>query len=195
MTRSTQACSWATAKGGPAAAKPRETWLLGSDTCSGGSARPACPPGRCKQRSRRSGTKRRAAPCWWHEWSEEMQPGDRCGPAEQPKFLENACDYISFIPWTNLDWTLTELCDFFFLSPSEKAMAPRSSALAWKSPWTEEPGGLQPMGSLRVGHDWATSLSLVTFMHWRRKWQPTAVFLPGESQGRGRTESDTTEVT
>ena len=52
--------------------------------------------------------------------------------------------------------------------------------------------------------DWATSLSLFTFMHWRRKWQPTPVFLPGESQGRGslvscrlwdRTESDTTEAT
>ena len=56
---------------------------------------------------------------------------------------------------------------------------------AWKIPWTEEPGGLQSMGSLRVGHDWATSLSLFTFMHWRRKWQPTPVFLPGESQGRG----------
>ena len=41
------------------------------------------------------------------------------------------------------------------------------------------------MGSLRVGHDWATSLSLFTFMHWRKKWQPTPVFLPGESQGRG----------
>ena len=40
------------------------------------------------------------------------------------------------------------------------------------------------MGSLRVGHDWVTSLSLFTFMHWRRKWQPTPVFLPGESQGR-----------
>ena len=41
------------------------------------------------------------------------------------------------------------------------------------------------MGSLRVGLDWATSLSLFTFMHWRRKWQPTPVFLPGASQGRG----------
>ena len=60
------------------------------------------------------------------------------------------------------------------------------------------------MGSQRVGHNWATSLSLFTFMHWRRKWQPTPVFLPGESQGRrslvgfrlwGCTESDTTEVT
>ena len=51
------------------------------------------------------------------------------------------------------------------------------------------------MGSRRVGHDWATSLSLFTFMHWRRKWQPTPVFLPGESQGGSRTESDTTEVT
>ena len=49
----------------------------------------------------------------------------------------------------------------------------------------EEPGRLQSMGLLRVGHDWATSLSLFTFMHGRRKWQPTPVFLSGESQGRG----------
>ena len=85
-----------------------------------------------------------------------------------------------------------------------KAMAPHSSTLAWKIPWTEEPGRLQSMGSLGVSHDWATSLSLFTFMHWRRKWQPTPVFLPGESQGRGSlvgcrlwgcTESDTTEAT
>ena len=61
---------------------------------------------------------------------------------------------------------------------AEKAMAPHSSTLAWKIPWAEEPGRLQSMGSLRVGHDWATSLSLLTFMHWRRKWQPTPVFLP-----------------
>ena len=66
---------------------------------------------------------------------------------------------------------------------AEKAMAPHSSTLAWKIPWTEEPGRLQSMGLLRVGHDWATSLSLFTFMHWRRKWQPTPVFLPRESQG------------
>ena len=66
----------------------------------------------------------------------------------------------------------------------EKAMAPHSSTLAWKIPWAEEPGRLQSMGSLIVGHHWATSLSLFTFMHWRRKWQPTPVFLPGESQGR-----------
>ena len=64
-------------------------------------------------------------------------------------------------------------------------MATHSSTVAWKSPWTEEPGGLQSMGSLRVGHDWATSLSLFTFTHWKRKWQPTPVFLPGESQGQG----------
>ena len=86
----------------------------------------------------------------------------------------------------------------------EKAMAPHSSTLAWKIPWTEEPGRRQSMGSHRVWHDWVTSLSLFTFMHWRRKWQPTPVFLPRESQGRGSlvgcclwgcTESDTTEVT
>ena len=86
----------------------------------------------------------------------------------------------------------------------EKAMTPHSSTLAWKIPWTEEPSRLQSMRSLRVGHSWTTSLSLFTFMHWRRKCQPTPVFLPGESQGQkslvggclwGRTESDTTKAT
>ena len=51
--------------------------------------------------------------------------------------------------------------------------------------WKSLEGCMQSMGSLRVRHDWATSLSLFTFLHWRRKWQPTPVFLPGESQGRG----------
>ena len=97
-----------------------------------------------------------------------------------------------FIDYTCIRYTL------------EKAMALHLSTLAWKIPWTEEPGRLQSLGSLRVGHDWATSLSLFTFIHWRRKWQPTLVFLPGESQGWGslvgchlwgRTESDTTEAT
>ena len=65
-----------------------------------------------------------------------------------------------------------------FMAP-EKAMAPHSSTLAWKIPWTEEPWGHEE------SNDWVTSLSLFTFMHWRRKWQPTPVFLPGESQGWG----------
>ena len=68
---------------------------------------------------------------------------------------------------------------------SEKAMATHSSTLAWKIPGMAEPGRLQSMGSRRVRHDWATSLSLFTFMHWRRKWESTPVFLPGESQGWG----------
>ena len=93
---------------------------------------------------------------------------------------------------------------FGCLKLEEKAMATHSSTLAWKILWTEQPGGLQSMGSRRVGDDWVTSLSLFTFMHWRRKWQPTPVFLPGEFQGWrslvgchlwGRTELDTTEVT
>ena len=86
----------------------------------------------------------------------------------------------------------------------EQAAAPHSRTLTWKTPWMEESGGLQSTGSLRVGHDWATSLSFFTFMHGRRKWHPTPVLLPGESQGQGSlvgcclwgcTESDTTEVT
>ena len=81
-------------------------------------------------------------------------------------------------------------------------MAPHSSTLACSITWAEEPGGLLSMASRRFGHYWSTSLSVFTLMHWRRKWQPTPVFLPGEPQGRGslvgcrlwgRTESDTTE--
>ena len=102
----------------------------------------------------------------------------------------------------------------------EKAMATHSSTLVWKIPWMEEPGRLQSQGSLNkfiLKHthtQWkkkknsqtqlTTSLSFFTFMHWKRKWQPTPVFLPGESQGQrslvgcrpwDRTESDTTEAT
>ena len=106
------------------------------------------------------------------------------------------------ICWPNL--VITLMFSRFPNEAAEKAMAPHSSTLAWKIPWMEEPSRLQSMGSLRVGHGWATSFSLFTFLHWRRKWQPTPVLVPGESQGQGslvgcrlwgRTESDTTEVT
>ena len=78
-----------------------------------------------------------------------------------------------------------------------------SSTLAWRIPWTEEPGGLQSMGSLRVGHDWATSLSLFTVTHWRRRWQPlqcSCLENPGDGGAwwaavYGVARSDTTEVT
>ena len=61
----------------------------------------------------------------------------------------------------------------------DKALAPRSSTLARKIPWTEESSRLQSTGSLRV-----VSLYLFPFMHWRRKWQPTPVLLPGKSHGQ-----------
>ena len=109
------------------------------------------------------------------------------------KILKQKCDMFIYLLYSNPRRGLME-----------EAMAPHSSTLAWKIPWTEEPSRLQSMGSLRVRHDWVTSLSLFTFLHWRRKWQPTPVFLPGESQGRGslvgcclwgRTELDMTEAT
>ena len=83
-------------------------------------------------------------------------------------------------------------------------MIPHSSTLAWKIPWSEEPGRLQSMGSLRAGHDWATSLWLFalffafanidtgSYLHFssyvvlccrRRQWHPTPVLLPGKSHG------------
>ena len=69
----------------------------------------------------------------------------------------------------------------------EKAMAPHSSTLAWKIPWMEEPGKLQSMWSLRVRHDWTTSLSLFTFMHWRRKWNFSVLAwrIPGTGEPGG----------
>ena len=67
----------------------------------------------------------------------------------------------------------------------EKATATHSSPLAWKLPWAEEPGRPRSTGSGRVEHDRATSLCLFPSTPRRRPWQPTPVFSPGESQGRG----------
>ena len=109
--------------------------------------------------------------------------------------------FFSEISIQNYKFFSKHWVSFIYILWSEKVMAPHSSTLTWKIPWTEEPGRLQSMGSLRVGHDFTFTF---TFMHWRRKWQPTPVFLPGESQGWGslvgcrlwgRTESDTTEAT
>ena len=127
---------------------------------------------------------------------------------EMIRQLRSSRKYIA-LDWQGWATTPREITEEGYLIkpplPSRRRQwHPHSSTLAWKIPWTEEPGGLQSMGSLRVGHDWATSLWLFTFMHWRRKWQPTPVFLPGESQGWGSlvgchlwgcTESDTTEAT
>ena len=120
----------------------------------------------------------------------------------------DVCSGLNIIPqdrkWFKGRWLLVRRSGMCWLCFYWGTMAPYSSTLAWKIPWTQEPGRLQFMGSLRVRHDWASSLSLFTFMHWRRKWQPTPVFLSGESQGRGslvgcrlwgRTELDTIEVT
>ena len=120
-------------------------------------------------------------------------------PIQNKKFLKNKGQCPDSCTWLQVSTLVYYFSDIICHAPTA---ATHSSTLAWKIPWTEEPGRLQSLESLRVGHDWATSLSLFTFMHWRSKWQPTPVFLPGESQGRGslvgcrlwgRTESDTTK--
>ena len=131
------------------------------------------------------------------EQGERAEKGPPLGRSEPFQFSGNP--YLNshlrnyYLPWWIAKIFHPNFCKHFWTDGfaymykrlSEKAMAPHASTLAWKIPWTEESGGLQSMGSLRVEHDWATSLSLFTFMHWRRKWQPTPVFLSGESQGRG----------
>ena len=81
----------------------------------------------------------------------------------------------------------TRLRDFtftFHFHALEKKMATHSSVFAWRIPGTGEPGGLSSMGSHRVGHNWSDLAAAVSMRPWRRKWQPTPVFLPGESHGQ-----------
>ena len=117
-------------------------------------------------------------------------PGEGNGSPLQYSYLENSMTeeprWLQSIGLQRVgpDWATNAFIFSLYGLLVEKAMAPHSSTLAWKIPWTEEPGRLQSMGSRRVGHDWVTSLSLFSFMHWRSKWQPTPVFLPGESQGQ-----------
>ena len=138
----------------------------------------------------------------WKQWSWTLSPGPLPRRLSYLPESDSGVSFHQLLTPDNKQKIITiEVC--IYKSISEKAMATHSNTLAWKIPWTEEPGRLQSMGSVRVGHDWATSLSLLTFLHWRRKWQPTPVFLPGEPQGRGslvgcrlwgHTESDMTEV-
>ena len=124
--------------------------------------------------------------------------GNTCTPvADSCQCMAKPIQYCKLIRLSNI--TIN-----FHFHALEKEMATHSSVLSWRIPGMGKPGRLRSMGSLRVGHDWVTSLSLFTVMHWRRKWQPTPVFLPGESQGQrslvgcrlwGHMESDTTEVT
>ena len=101
----------------------------------------------------------------------------------------------------------TRLSNFtftFHFHALEKEMATHSSVLPGESQGRQSLVGCRPWSRTESDTTKATSLSLFTFMHWRRKWQPTPVFLPGESQGWGSlvgcrlwglTESDTTEAT
>ena len=133
-------------------------------------------------------------------WSELPfpSPGDLPNLGIEPKSLASPALAGRFFA-ANATWEYICIC-----INMEEAMAPHSSTLAWKIPWTEEPGGLQSMGSRRIGHDWADFTFTFHFHALEKEMEPTLVFLPGESQGQqslvgcrlwGRTESDTTEVT
>ena len=118
-------------------------------------------------------------------WNTEALPGHDASLV----LLSGKCLYYCHLKLKEASKPVDSFWDFCFKGEvrcaSEKAMAPHSNTRAWRIPWTEEPGRLQSMGSLRVGHVWATSFSLFTFINPRRNWQPTPVFLPGESQGQG----------
>ena len=129
---------------------------------------------------------------WTRTSCGKLAPGNH--PADTPSgftVLTGAFGSSSSSPYSlrrtqshGFKWRLLEKNGSFPGSP-EKATATHSSPLAWKLPWAEEPGRPPSTGSGRVEHDRATSLSLFPSTHWRRPWQPTPVFSPGESQGRG----------
>ena len=107
--------------------------------------------------------------------------------------------------WTWLsNWTTTTILNQNIMAKiGEGNGTPLQHSCLEKSHRRRSPVGCSPW-CRKVGYNWSTSLSLFTFMHWRRKWHPTPVFLPGESQGWGslvgchlwgRTESDTSEAT
>ena len=144
----------------------------------------------------------------WHHWlnkhKSEQTPGDSEDQGSLAHFHSWGHKQLDMTEWLNNNnnsWR-EDICIISKYLGEDTGNPLQYSC--WKIPWTEEPGRLRSMGSRRVGHDWATSLSLFTLMHWRRKWQPTPVFLPGESQRRGSlvgcclwgcTESDTTDST
>ena len=101
----------------------------------------------------------------------------QCSCLENPRDKWWATIYGVTQSRTRLKWLSSSSS---ILTNMEKAIATHSRTLAWKIPWTEEPGRLQTMVSLRVGHDWETSLSRI-----REGNGTTPVLLPGESQGQG----------
>ena len=116
--------------------------------------------------------KSRSGP-WRHKQSDDGQPTTALA-AGQLLLEVLVCAHETTAPSFYLKQTWKREVNGTNYSPDvEKAMAPHSGTLAWKVSWTEEPGRLQSMGSLRVGHDWATSLWLFTFMHWRDCCWPT----------------------
>ena len=134
---------------------------------------------RCKEKKDNEG----------NTWQEIAQQGNLILLREEKgSFQGSTAERSVLVPGEKLgkgSWKPIHLWHFGHCSPIVRTCDPHANTLAWKIPWAEESGRLQSMGSRRVVHDWATSLSLFTFMHCRRKWQPTPVFLPGESQGRG----------
>ena len=117
--------------------------------------------------------------------------------------LNNQFLLVALDVWEWACFQVARMNRYHYILSLEKARAPHSSTLAWKIPWAEEPGWAAVHGVTK-SQTQPSNFSLFTFMHWRRKWQPTPVFLPEESQGWGslvgcrlwgRTESDTTEAT
>ena len=100
-------------------------------------------------------------------------------PSPPPMLQFSSVQSLSHVQLFATPWTVA------YQVPPSMAMATHSTTLAWRTPWMEEPGRLQSMGSLRVRHDWATSLSLFHFNALEKEMATHSSVLAWRIPGRG----------
>ena len=96
---------------------------------------------------------------WFYDWFYYLANCIRTLQCPCPLWASLVAQRVKYLPAIQETWVRTLGQE----DPLEKEMATHSSTLAWKIQWTEKPGRQQTMGSQRIGHDWATSLSFFHF--------------------------------
>ena len=120
--------------------------------------------------------------CCYGQSLARTQPGEQNCVLLKPSYTHLCTDWASLVAQMVKNLPLvrnTWVQSLGWEDPLEKGMATHSSILAWRIPWTEEPGRLPPMGSQKVGHDWVTNTFTLSALigSWTWRWGPKyAVF-------------------
>ena len=97
---------------------------------------------------------------WFNSWGRKI-PGEEIGYPPQYSWASLVAQTVKNLPAMRETWVWSLAWE----DPLEEGMATHSSVLAWRSPWTEEPGGLQSMELQRLRHDWVTKHSTSQWAH------------------------------